>query len=198
MQRGEYRAIEEILQGCREGDPEAFAALFERHKDQVWGLAYHLSRDADLAEDLTQQVFLKLFDKVKQFRGQSEFSTWLHRVVVNAFLDHKRRKRPDYDLEDAASAPALQHDAPQERRLARKELSEKVRRGLQMLSVKLRTPLVLRYLGGLSYQEIAQVLDLSPGTVASRISRGHARLAEVLEHLREEVAEAKDPGRRKF
>lgn len=185
MQRGEQKSIEEILQRCREGDPESFGELFERYKDQVWSVAFHLSRNADLAEDLTQQVFLKLFDKVKLFRGQSQFSTWLYRVVVNAFLDHKRRRRPDYQLEDAVVAPALRREPAQERRLARQELSSEVRRGLLQLSEKLRTPLVLRYLAGLSYQEIAQAMDLSPGTVASRISRGHAKLAQVLSHLQD-------------
>ena len=175
-----------LLEDCRRGDPEAFELLFELYKDMVYSVAFHLCGNPDLAEDLTQNVFLKLLTRIRQFRGDSEFTTWLYRVVVNAFLDHKRAAKPQVSLEDAMDAPNLRGAAPQDRAVSRRETAEAVRAAMASLSYKLRLPLVLRYVAGLSYDEIASTLEITKGTVASRLSRGHAQMAKKLSYLKDQ------------
>src|SRR5687767_14095509 len=82
-----------VIEACRQGDRAAFKLLFETYKDKVFSIAVYSSGDRSLAEDVTQQVFLKLFTAIQQFRGDSEFTTWLYRLVVNACLDERRRRR---------------------------------------------------------------------------------------------------------
>src|ERR671913_2142118 len=81
-----------VIEACRQGDRAAFKLLFETYKDKVFSIAVYSSGDRSLAEDVTQQVFLKLFTAIRQFRGDSEFTTWLYRLVVNACLDERRRR----------------------------------------------------------------------------------------------------------
>lgn len=178
----------EVLAGCRRGDPEAFDALFEKTKDHVYTLALHFSGDESAAADVTQEVFVKLLDRIGQFREDAEFSTWLYRVVLNAFLDHRRGRRPWISLWDSAEvaepAPELTFEAPQEAAAERAENALAVRRAVAGLKPRWRVPVILRYGAGLSYEEIAEVLRISPGTVASRLNRAHARLAKTLGQLR--------------
>ena len=178
----------DLVRRCREGDPDAFDELFERSKDHVYTLALYFSGDEDAAADVTQEVFLKLLDRIGQFREHAELSTWLYRVVLNAFLDQRRGRRPWLPLEasdDGSEAPReLTLEPPQERSAVDGQTAAVVRRAVAGLKPKWRAPVVLRYGAGLSYEEIAAVLGISPGTVASRLHRAHDRLARQLRHLR--------------
>src|SRR5215510_13833285 len=82
-----------LIEACQRGDREAFRELFEAHKDRVWSIALHFTGDESAARDVTQQVFLKLFTNISQFRHESSFATWLYRMVVNACLDERRGRR---------------------------------------------------------------------------------------------------------
>ncbi len=176
------------LARCREGCPQAFDALFEETKDHVYTLALHFSGDEAVAADVTQEVYLKLLERIGQFREDAEFSTWLYRVVLNTFLDERRRRRPWLSLgapeETEDPLPELTLAAPQEDAAARSQAADGVRRAVATLAPHLRALVVLRYSAGLSYEEIAGVLDVSPGTVASRLNRVHGKLAKKLRHLR--------------
>ena len=176
-----------VLAGCRQGDPEAFGELFEKTKDHVYTLALHFSGDEATAADVTQEVFVKLLERVGQFREDSELSTWLYRVVLNTFLDHRRRRRPWIPLqeliESVTSPRQLTLEPGQELSASRAETARTVRRAVLELKPRWRALVVLRYSAGLSYEEIAEVLEISPGTVASRLSRAHQRLARTLRHL---------------
>lgn len=176
-----------VLEGCRRGDPEAFDALFEKTKDHVYTLALYFSGDEPTAADVTQEVFVKLLDRVGQFREDAELSTWLYRVVLNTFLDHRRGLKPWIPFREPAEPadppPELIVEAPQEAAAARAETALAVRRAVAELKPRWRVLVVLRYGAGLSYEEIAEVLEISPGTVASRLNRAHARLAKKLRHL---------------
>lgn len=168
---------DDVLEACGRGDREAFACLFEASKDRVYNLALRLSGDPSEAADVTQDVFLKLLTRVGQFRGGARFETWLHRVVVNVFLDRARARRRLVPLEGSVrSDPGPEPD----RDAQRAETARLVARGVAGLDEKLRLPLVLRFVGGLSYDEIAAVLDLPMGTVASRLSRALRELAASL------------------
>jgi RNA polymerase sigma-70 factor, ECF subfamily len=173
----------EILEACRRGDREAFRALYEAHKDRVYSIAfYFFHADPDAAAEVTQQVFLKLMREIARFRGDSAFSTWLYRLVVNACVDHARGRRADVIGEDPvtldtmAAAPAPSH----EELFARREAAASVRRAIAALPSKLRAAILLRYFADLSYSDMARALSCSMGTVASRLSRGHRLLAKKL------------------
>jgi RNA polymerase sigma-70 factor (ECF subfamily) len=161
-----------LIAECRRGVPAAWERLFHDYERQVYGLAYHLCRDQALAADLTQEVFLKLLTRLDQFRSDARFTTWLYRIVLNTYLDHRRGARVSLSLEDPAIAGRLAQPAEQEALVERADRDTTVHAALSRLSPKLRLPLILRYLSGLSYDEIGAVLGLSTGTVASRLSRG--------------------------
>jgi len=174
-----YEPDPRLLDDCRSGNREAMGRLFEGCKDRVYSTALHLCGDAAAAADVSQDVFVKLFARLHQFDGQSLFSTWLYRIVVNTAIDHHRAAKRSVPLEDAmieAAAPAVDPYTRLERR-------RRISAALLALPEVLRAPVVLRHLEGLSYSEIADTLQVSIGTVASRLSRAHAKLAADLADL---------------
>jgi RNA polymerase sigma-70 factor, ECF subfamily len=180
----------QVIEACQRGDRDAFQSLFEAYKDKVFSIAvYSSGGDRTLAEDVTQQIFLKLFTAIRQFRGDSEFTTWLYRLVVNACLDERRRRRrwlsweTTRETETVVAMNNLSDKKPQERQYARLEVAEAVRVAIEELKPKFRLPILLKYIEGLSYEEIAEVMGCSKGTVASRLNRGHSQLAKRLSHL---------------
>jgi RNA polymerase sigma-70 factor (ECF subfamily) len=172
-----------IIEACRRGDREAFRLLYEAYKDRVYSMAlYFFHGDAATAADVTQQVFLKLLGNIGQFRGESGFSTWLYRFVVNACVDRTRRARPAREA-DPAILDSLPASASQEEEFAHTEIARSVQAAVATLAPKIRIAILLRYFDELSYAEMADVLKCSIGTVASRLSRGHEILARSLAPL---------------
>ena len=177
-----------VIARCQQGDRDALRALFERYKDRVYSIAmYSLGGNEQLAADVTQQVFIKLMTRIGQFRGDSEFATWLYRLVVNTCRDEQRKQRRWVPLADSAFITATVKQT-QTAQYATKELARQVQHALGELKPKLRWPLLLRYVEGLSYEEIGKVLGCSKGTVASRLNRGHSALSRKLGHLRGQLA----------
>lgn len=173
-----------VIEACQQGDRAAFQLLFETYKDKVFSIAvYSSGGDRTLAEDVTQQIFLKLFTAIRQFRGDSEFTTWLYRLVVNACLDERRRRRRLLPWGESVSMTKAGDRKPQEKQYARLEVAEAVQAAISELKPKFRLPILLKYIEGLSYDEIATVMGCSKGTVASRLNRGHSQLAKRLAHL---------------
>ena len=186
----EHQTIGSTIESCRQGDREAFRVLFETYKDRVFSIAvYSLGGDEAAANDATQQVFLKLISAITQFRGDSEFTTWLYRLVVNVCIDERRRSRRFVALGDSTPVSRIEDRRPQEKRYARREIADSVKAAINELKPKFRLPILLKYIEGLSYEEIAVVMGCSKGTIASRLNRGHKALARRLVHLRGEVAE---------
>jgi RNA polymerase sigma-70 factor (ECF subfamily) len=175
---------QEVIQACQRGEHDAFRALFEAHRDRVYSIALRYSGDPATAMDIAQEVFLKLLSRIQEFRGEATFESWLYRLVVNACLDHLRRGRrwmPILEnLLDAVRAPreTVLHD------MMRSEVRDQVQRGIATLPPEQRMVVVLRYTEGLSYDQIAEILECSPGTVASRLNRAHKVLEKRLSHLR--------------
>jgi RNA polymerase sigma-70 factor (ECF subfamily) len=175
-----------LIEACQQGDRDAFQQLFEAYKDKVFSIAvYTVGGDRSLADDVTQQIFLKLFTAIRQFRGDSEFTTWLYRLVVNACMDERRRRRRWLPWGDDSVMKNPSERKPQEKQYARREVAESVQSAIGKLKPKFRLPILLKYVEGLSYEEIAAVMGCTKGTVASRLNRGHSQLAKHLEHLRE-------------
>ena len=184
MVMAEQLISEQVIEACQQGDRAAFQLLFETYKDKVFSIAvYSSGGDRALADDVTQQIFLKLFTAIRQFRGDSEFTTWLYRLVVNACLDEHRRRRRWLPLGETVTMRNPSEKKPQEKQYARREVSEAVQAAIGELKPKFRLPILLKYIEGLSYEEIATVMGCSKGTVASRLNRGHSQLAKRLAYL---------------
>jgi len=174
----------QVIEACQQGDRAAFQLLFETYKDKVFSIAvYSSGGDRAVADDVTQQIFLKLFTAIRQFRGDSEFTTWLYRLVVNACLDERRRRRRLLPWGETVAMSNPSDKKPHEKQYARREVSEAVQAAIADLKPKFRLPILLKYIEGLSYEEIATVMGCSKGTVASRLNRGHSQLAKRLAHL---------------
>ena len=162
----------------------ALGVLYERFRDRVYNVALRIVGDADEANDVLQDVFVLLFRKIQKFRARSVFASWVYRITVNLSLDHLRRRRRNPLW--AGGAVPLDSIEDEGRRLRPdraadlRDLEEHVQRALEMLSDRLRIAVVLRYLEGLSYQEIAEILGCSLGTVKSRLNRAHTVLRRVL------------------
>jgi RNA polymerase sigma-70 factor, ECF subfamily len=177
-----------LIEACRRGDRDAFRLLYEGHKDRVYSIAlYFFHGDRATAADVTQHVFLKLLDTIGQFRGDSAFSTWLYRFVVNACVDRTRTAGARARTVDAAVLDSIAGPAPQEEALASKETARAVQAAISALTPKVRIAILLRYFDELSYEEMAAALKCSIGTVASRLNRGHAILARSLAPLRDSL-----------
>jgi RNA polymerase sigma-70 factor, ECF subfamily len=177
----------QVIKACQHGDREAFRLLFEAYKDRVFSIAVYSLGDKTLAEDVTQQIFLKLFSAISQFRGDSEFTTWLYRLVVNACLDERRRSKRFVAWGDTVAMTNPHDKKPQEKQYARREIAEAVQGAIGQLKPNFRLTVLLKYVEGMSYDEIAAVMGCSKGTVASRLNRGHSELAKRLGHLRNAV-----------
>ena len=177
-----------VIEACRQGDREAFRLLFETYQDRVFSIAvYSLGGDRNAAGDVTQQVFLKLMTAITQFRGHAEFTTWLYRLVVNVCIDEQRRQRRFLPFGDSEPMSPVEDRRPQEKYYARLEIADSVKAAITELKPKFRLPILLKYIEELSYEEIAQVMGCSKGTVASRLNRGHKALAKRLVHLRGQI-----------
>ena len=178
-----------LVKKCLAGDDSAWAALLETHTRKIYNLCYRFTGRTAESEDLTQEVFIKIFQTLKTYdAAQGTFVTWLNRVARNHLVDHYRRTKKDRvtsSIEDELGgleekpSPTVEPVAHLESR-ERKEL---LQRGLERLSPDLREAVVLRDLQDLDYAEIAQVLGVPEGTVKSRINRGRLELARVLKRM---------------
>lgn len=178
----------ELLDLCRRGDREAMHTLYQQHQRRVFSIALtFFGGNRDKADDVTQQVFVKLLTKI-DFRGGSQFSTWLYRLTMNQCIDESRRAKRWLGLADwfEEKEPVVTRMSLTEK-FHEGEISEAVRVVIGGLKPKYRMPIILKYVEELSYTEIAEVLGISMGTVASRLNRGHKLLAQKLEHLRGEL-----------
>ena len=170
------------------GDANAFETLVLEYEKNVYNIALRMTGNSEDAADMTQEAFIKAYNSLQSFRGDSKFSVWLYRIVSNVCLDFLRSKnrRPtvslsveDDDGEDAQLDVADESQSP-DLLLDRKLTRDSVRRGLDSLPPDYRQILLLREIQGLSYDEIAQALSLEVGTVKSRIFRARKRLCTFL------------------
>jgi len=199
----------ELLAAHVAGDPEAFSVLVRRHRDRLWAVALRTLGDPDDAADALQDALVSAYRRAGSYRGDAAVTTWLHRVVVNACLDRVRREKVRHterlpDEPDAVDRLAARGPAGGSARVdadpaAAAEIAERrrmVHRALLTLPWEQRAALVLVDVEGRSVEETAAILDVAPGTVKSRCSRGRARLADVLRPLlAEPPGNPPDPGR---
>lgn len=181
---------EELVTKAAHGDTDAFSSLLKRYQNSVYALLYNLAQNAETADDLTQQTFIKLWKALPSFQQKSSFSTWLYRIVHNTFYDYARSKRPE--MEDIES-PAFQQDhispefssihqesSPDEA-LITKEKIALFKQAVMKLSEEHRTAFLLKEVNGLSYKEIAEIMECSTGTVMSRLHYARQNLRTILQ-----------------
>jgi len=176
----------QLVERCLRGDGPAWEELVRRHARRVYNLCYRFTGNSAAAEDLSQEVFLRVYRTLGSYQpAQGAFPTWLARLSRNLLIDHYRRMRRDRltdSLDDAMPHVEARHSptpSPEAHTQA-VELSEQLQQGLARLSPELREAVILRDLQGLEYNEIQLVLQIPEGTVKSRINRGRIELARVL------------------
>ena len=177
-----------LVEAAQRGDVESFNALVRLYEGRVYNLCYRMLGDADSAADAAQDAFLSAFRNLRSFRGGS-FRSWMLRIATNTCYDalRARKRRPvvslDMDIDDDNDSSPLQiadsAETPDDFAL-RRELAAAIQHGLTVLPEEQRIVLILSDIQGLAYEEIAQITDANLGTVKSRLSRGRARLREVL------------------
>lgn len=174
---------EDLVDRHRYGDEEAFTELFHRFNGMIYNVSYRMAGDPGVAEDLTQEVFLRIHRHLRKFAGRSSLKTWIYRITINHCNSRLGRKRiATRSLDDEASAYLQIADTRRgpESRTSAHETSQVVARALAQVPSPYREAVVLRDLEELDYQEIADVLGVRIGTVRSRIARGRDRLRSAL------------------
>lgn len=176
----------ELLGAHSQGDPDAFAELFRRHRDRVWAVALRTLGNREDAADAVQEAFIKAMRSVDSFRGDAAVTTWLHRIVVNVCLDQIRaaKRRPTDILADD---PGARVATPQRDAFDERDTSIVIHEALRRLPDDQRIAIVLVDIQGLTVAEVAELLSVAEGTVKSRCARGRARLGELLASLRPAV-----------
>jgi RNA polymerase sigma-70 factor (ECF subfamily) len=181
-----------LVQRCAAREESACAELVASHERMVFQLALHLLGDRDEALDLSQEVFLRVFRTIHTFRGRSALRTWIYRIAINQARNRqrwwRRRRRSDqvpldqHLLDRGELRQAAQADSP-DRAFARKEIAARLRSALNALPFDQRTVIILREIDGLSYDEIADSLNVAVGTVKSRLTRARQTLRRELREV---------------
>ena len=169
----------EIVRRVQEGDVAAFDQLVVKYRGRVYSVVYNLTSNREDASDLTQDAFIKSFQSINRFQGQSSFFTWLYRIAVNSTLTHLRKNRlrtffsfEKINEDDKVSSEviaALTDDTGADHETFARELQEKLNEAMQKLSIRHRTVITLFEIDGLGHQEIAEIMNCSVGTVRSRL-----------------------------
>jgi RNA polymerase sigma-70 factor (ECF subfamily) len=187
-----------LIERCKQGDLSAFDELVRRYEKQVYGFAYRMAGNYDDANDIASEAFVKVFQAIESFRGESNFSTWLFRIVTNLYLDHRKRSKAhvnvpldEYlDLEESSVARQIEDTSPGPLELVEAgERAQILEAAIQQLPEYQRLMVLLFHTQGKSYEEIAQIMELPIGTVKSRLNRARLALKDKLEPVRELFSE---------
>jgi len=183
-----------LIERCKQNDRLAFDELVRKYEKRVYNLAYRLSGHYDDANDISVDAFVRVFQALKMFRGDANFSTWLFRIVTNVYLDKRKRSRNKQhvsleeviELEENTVARQIQDPSPTPGVVVeQKELTGVLQTAIYDLPHDQRTMILLYHTEGLSYEEIATVLELPIGTVKSRLNRARLKLREKLIPVKE-------------
>ncbi len=185
---------ESLVRAAHQGDMNAFEELVKRHREKIFARAFSMLRNEDEAVDLSQEAWVKAWQRLNQFQGDSSFVTWITRIVINLCLDHlrkqKRQKTDSIEQMDEETGgverqlPVITPNPTE--KLERQELRMRINRALDQLSEEHRTVLVLHEFEEMEYKEIAKTMGCSIGTVMSRLFYARRRMASLLAGLRKE------------
>ena len=189
---------QEVVLMARAGREAAYRELIRRYERPIFALLFRMVRDRELAEDLSQETFIKALNAIESYRPEFKFSSWIFKIANNAAIDHLRRREldtlsldgsPHAETPEAMQATALQIGARQESPLdtvEAKELGGAIEVAIGRLRPEYRSCILLRHVEGRAYEEIAEMLDLPLGTVKTYIHRARNELRQALAHLKEE------------
>jgi RNA polymerase sigma-70 factor (ECF subfamily) len=189
---------QEVVLMARAGREAAYRELIRRYERPIFALLFRMVRDRELAEDLSQETFIKALNAIESYRPEFKFSSWIFKIANNAAIDHLRRREldtlsldgsPHAETPEAMQATALQIGARQESPLdtvEAKELGGAIEIAIGRLRPEYRSCILLRHVEGRAYEEIAEMLDLPLGTVKTYIHRARNELRQALAHLKEE------------
>lgn len=168
-----------LVERTLQGDMSAWGEVVSRYKDQVYGLVLGITGEPADSEDIVQDTFIRAYERLSQFDQEREFRPWLFTIAANLARNKLRRKKFVNRLKNPGWLPGRGSDDPAEQ-VSREKRDHRVRESLSRLDEKYRIPIVLRYYGDLSYDEISQVTNLPPGTVKTRLHRAKDRLKDIL------------------
>ena len=171
---------ENIIARARRGDADAFEQLVERYREQVYRVALRMCGNAADADEAAQEAFLAAWRGLPNFRGDSQFSTWLYQLTTHAAIDLLRREKRQVAAEDITEVSAPDPTPGPQQQAERQETREAVRDAIRQLPPEYRQIVVLRFLEELNYEEIGAALQLPAGTVKSRLNRAKAQLKDIL------------------
>lgn len=171
---------EKIIARARRGDADAFEQLVAAYRDQVFRLALRMCGSEADADEVAQEAFLSAWKALPNFRGESQFSTWLYQLTTHAAIDLMRREKRQIAAADITEVSAADPAPSPQQQAEQSEQREIVRDAILQLAPEQREVVVLRFMEELSYEEIGAVLKLPPGTVKSRLNRAKAQLKEIL------------------
>lgn len=180
----------DLVRRCRAGDGSAWEEIVTAYSRRIFNLAYRFTSSAEAAEDLTQEVFIRIYKTLDQYDSkQGNLSNWLMRLARNLIIDdyrHRQRNPQDTYAEDVEEHTFHLHSVggSAHKEIERRELAQQVQAGIDKLPADLRTCVILRDIEELSYQEIVELLKIPEGTVKSRINRGRIELAKILRRMR--------------
>ena len=180
----------DIIERVKNGDENAFTWIVRNYQNRVANLVYKIIGDRAVVEDITQEVFIKIFESIKNYKFESALYTWIYRITVNICIDEIRRRKRNkvfgFDVVERNSGlePA---DSPVERIVENRELREILKRAMMRLPADFRVVIALREFEDLSYEEISNILGIRIGTVKSRIFRARQLLAKYLKDYMEEL-----------
>ncbi|HET6578448.1 MAG TPA: sigma-70 family RNA polymerase sigma factor [Gemmatimonadales bacterium] len=189
---------QEVVLLARAGREAAYRELIRRYERPIFALVFRMVRDRELAEDLSQETFIKALNAIGSYRPEFKFSSWIFKIANNAAIDHLRRREldtlsldgsPHAETPEAMQATALQIGARQESPLEAveaRELGGAIEVAIAQLRPEYRSCILLRHVEGRAYEEIAEILDLPLGTVKTYIHRARNELRQLLAHLKEE------------
>ncbi|HEY7095952.1 MAG TPA: sigma-70 family RNA polymerase sigma factor [Terriglobales bacterium] len=194
------QAVGMLVRRCVAGDAGAWEEIVQKYNRRIYNICYRFAGSADDAQDLSQEVFIKMYRTLNTYDVErGAFATWVTTITRNLLVDHFRKTKQDRLTDSLDGAPSEHEDAmplseqiadkglPPDARVQSHETSETVHRALQKLSPELREAVILRDLQDMDYKEIATVLKVPEGTVKSRINRGRAELARLLQRTYRQV-----------
>ncbi|MEZ0325491.1 MAG: RNA polymerase sigma factor [Fimbriimonas sp.] len=189
-----YQEDEMLVSRAQTGDKTAYNALVRKHEERAYKFAFRLTRDPEEASDVVAEAFIRVFNALPNFKGQSTFTTWLYRILTNCFLDMKKRDKTKHNLSLDASLQTEDNEvqrqledpsaSPQED-MEKAERERRMQRAVHRLPEYQRALVVMYHAEQMSYDEIAAALDLPVGTVKSRLNRARLSLRELLMKDRE-------------
>ena len=173
----------DLIQRVLAGDRDASRALYDAHAPRVYRLVHRLCADGELAQDLTQDTFIKAFDQLRTFRGDAALSTWLHRIAVTVTMNGMRKVKRfrEREIDVDTELPATSSESPDD-----VDLRERVKAAIDALPEIYRTTIIMHDIEGYTHMEIAETLAVAEGTCKSRLSHARAQLRRVLAPFREE------------